>query len=168
MSPIINRVASSSLVVFDLEEYYPAGERVVLDLKERLIEGLVLREKDFRNFISNHDWASYTGKYLAITCTADAIIPHWAYMLAALSAQPFARRVVTGTLEQLELILFREAFDQVDWTKYRDARVVVKGCNKFNIPSSVYAEVAVRLRPLARSVMYGEPCSTVPLYKSSR
>ncbi|MCS6974415.1 MAG: DUF2480 family protein [Cyclobacteriaceae bacterium] len=164
---IINRVASSSLMVFELEEFYQPGERVLLDLKDQLYEGLILKEKNFREFIRTHNWQAYQGKFLAITCSADAIVPVWAFMLAALAAQPYAKRVMVGTLQELEHQLFCEAFNKVDWSRYEASRVVVKGCSKYDIPVSVYAEVAVRLRPLVRSLMFGEPCSTVPLYKSA-
>lgn len=163
---IINKVAASSLVVFDLSACYQPGERVLLDLKDQLYEGIILKEKDFREFIRSHDWQKYQDKFLAITCSADAIIPVWAFMLVAAAAQPFARKVVIGTLHDLELQLYNEVFNKIDWNEYKDARVVVKGCNRYDLPPSVYAEVAVRLRPVVRSLMFGEPCSTVPIYKS--
>lgn len=163
---IINKVAASSLVVFDLAAYYQPGERVVIDLKDQLHEGIILKEKDFREFIRSHNWQSYQDKFLAITCTADAIIPVWAFMLVSVAAQPFAKKIVHGTLQDLEFQLYRETFDKMDWNQYKDARVVVKGCSRYDLPPAVYAEVAVRLRPIVRSLMFGEPCSTVPIYKS--
>lgn len=164
---IINKVASSSLVVFDLSAYYQPGERMLLDLKDQLYQGIILKEKDFREFIRNHNWPQYQDKFLAVTCSADAIIPVWAYMLVAIAARPFAKKIVVGTLPDLELQLYRETFDKLDWNQFKNARVVVKGCSRYNLPPSVYAEVAVRLQPVVRSLMYGEPCSTVPLYKSA-
>lgn len=164
---IVNKVAASTLVVFDLAEYYQPGDRILLDLKESLYQGIILKEKDFREFIRNHNWPAYKNKYLAVTCSADAIIPLWAYMMVAIAAQPYAKKMVTGTLQDLELQLYRDAFDAIDWSRFKDARVVVKGCTRHNLPPSVYAEVAVRLRPVVRSLMYGEPCSTVPLYKAT-
>jgi hypothetical protein len=163
---IVNKVATSSLVVFDLAQYYQPGDRVLLDLKDQLYQGIILKEKDFREFIRSHNWQQYQDKFLAITCSADAIIPLWAYMLVAVAAQPFARKTVIGTLRDLELQLYQDAFNKIEWNQYKNARVVVKGCSRYELPPSVYAEVAVRLRPIVRSLMFGEPCSTVPLYKS--
>lgn len=163
--PIINRVANSALVTFDLETFYAPGERVLLDIKDQLFQGLILKEKDFREFIKGHDWASYQGKYVAIVCSADAIVPTWAYMLLAIALQPYASKIVYGSLQDLEIELFHEQLTRVNWQVFRDAKVVVKGCSKVDVPVAVYVYVAARLRPLAASIMFGEPCSTVPLYK---
>lgn len=162
---IVNRVASSELKTFDLETLYLPGERVSVDIRDRLYEGLVLREKDFRSWVREHSWTDYAGKYVAVNCSADAIVPTWAFMLLGVSLQPFAKKVVYGSLGDLERILFREALGGVDWEAYRDAKVVVKGCSRVDVPVEAYVEVVARLRPLAASIMYGEPCSTVPLYK---
>jgi hypothetical protein len=163
---IVNRVAASALVTFDLESYYTPGERVLLDIKDQLFQGLILREKDFRAFIKDHNWSAYHGKYVAVTCSVDAIIPNWAYMLVAIALEPFARKVVFGDLARLEDELFFEQLRAVDWTKYTGQKVVVKGCSKYEPGPSVYLEVALQLRPLVSSLMFGEPCSTVPLFKS--
>ena len=165
---IVNRVAASGLKTFDLENLYLLGERINLDIRERLYEGLILREKDFRAWVKEHPWSDYTGKFVAVNCSADAIVPTWAFMLLGVALQPFAEKVVYGGLEDLERVLFREALMRVDWESYRDARVVVKGCSRVNVPVEAYVEVVARLRPLAASIMYGEPCSTVPLYKRPR
>lgn len=162
---IINKVALSGLITLDLEEYYPSGERVVYDIKDNLFMGLILKEKDFRTFLKEHNWEQYTGKNVAITCSEEAIIPMWAYMLLAIQLEPYARTVVFGSLEDLEKKLFDDVLNTFDWEQYRDARVVVKGCSDKQIPASVYVEVTRRLRPLVKSLMFGEPCSTVPLYK---
>lgn len=162
---IINRVASSALVTFDLEEYYQPGERVLVDLKPWLFQELILREKDFRNFVRDHDWSQYQDKFVAVTCSADAIIPYWAYMLVSIAAGPFAKHLVFGTLEELETDLFRRALKTVDWSRFKDAKVVVKGCSKVSVPPAVYVDATRELRPLVASLMFGEPCSTVPLYK---
>lgn len=162
---IINRVNSSQLITFDLEEVYTPGERVLFDLKDLLFQELVLREKDFRDFIKSHDWTQYQNKFVAITCSADAIVPTWAYMLLSASIQPFARQVVFGSLRDLETILFNQALNKVDWQKYSSAKVVVKGCSKVEVPTSAYVEVTNRLRSVATSIMYGEACSTVPIFK---
>lgn len=165
---IVNRVAASGLKTFNLEELYRPGERVSLDIRDRLYEGLILREKDFRAWVKEHPWPDYSGKYVAVSCSADAIVPTWAFMLLGVALQPFAEKVVFGSLEDLERVLFQEALMGVDWEAYRDARVVVKGCSRVNVPVEAYVEVVARLRPLAASIMYGEPCSTVPLYKRPR
>jgi Protein of unknown function (DUF2480) len=162
---IINRVSSSSLHTFDLEALYQPGERVWLDIKDQLFEGLILKEKDFRAYLKGHDWSVYQDKFVAIGCSADAIIPTWAFMLLALALQPFARKVIYGAPEDLERILYMELLDRVDWETFKDARVVVKGCSKVNVPVQIYVEAVNRLRPFAASIMFGEPCSTVPLFK---
>ncbi|MBB5622374.1 hypothetical protein HDE69_003449 [Pedobacter cryoconitis] len=162
---IVNKVASSGLVTFNLELYYDQGERVVYDIKENLFHGLMLREKDFREFIKTHDWASYTGKNVAVICSADAIVPTWAYMLLANKLKPFANEVVFGGLDTLEAVLFSKALAKVDLSVYQDARVVVKGCADIDVPVSAYVEITSLLTPVVKSIMYGEPCSTVPIFK---
>lgn len=165
---IINKVAGSGLVSLDLESYYDQGERVVYDLKDNLYQGLILREKDFRAFLKEHDWSAYSGKHVAITCSEDAIIPTWAFMLLTLQLQPYAGQIVFGDLEKLEERLFYAALDRIDPEDYRDKKVVVKGCSKYAVPTSTYVEVTRRLKPVVQSLMFGEPCSTVPLYKRPR
>jgi len=162
---IINRVATSSLVTFDLEELYSPGERTLFDLKDLLFQGLILKEKDLRDFIKDHDWSTYTGKYVAVTCTTDAIVPTWAFMLIALSLQPFAKFIVSGSLEDLERELFLQKLEVVDWKKFSNQKVVIKGCSKVDVPIPAYVEAIVQLRPFASSIMFGEACSTVPLFK---
>ncbi len=161
----VNRVATSGLVTLNLEEFIHPGERVVYDIKENLFHGLLLREKDFREFLKTHDWAQYAGKNVAIICSADAIVPTWAYMLLATKLQPHTNRYVFGDLAALDQALFQDALAQIDPEEYRDAKVVVKGCGQIPVPTAAYVEVMHRLLPVAASVMYGEPCSTVPLYK---
>jgi len=165
---IVNRVSESSLVTFDLEQYYQVGDRILIDIKDQLYEGLILREKEFREFIKSHDWSIYQDKFVAITCSADAIIPIWAYMLVAISVSPFARTIEFGTLDQLEEKLFKQTLSGVSWEQYRDSKVVVKGCSKVNVPTSVYVWAVAQLQPLVSSLMFGEACSTVPLYKRKR
>ena len=162
---IINKVAQSGLVSFDLAELYPQGERVLYDIKDNLFHGLILREKDFRDFIKEHNWEQYSGKHVAITCTADAIVPTWAYMLLANRLAPFATTVIFGDLESLETILFERALEKLDIEKYRDQRIVIKGCGDIAIPESAFINLTVRLTTVSKSIMYGEPCSTVPIYK---
>lgn len=165
---IVNKVASSSLITFNLEEYYVPGDRILLDIKDQLYQGLILKEKDFRDFIKTHDWSQYQNKFIAITCSADAIVPTWAYMLLTIALQPFAKKIVFGSLQELETILYHEELVKVDWTKFKNAKVVIKGCSKVDVPIAVYVEATNRLKPLAASLMFGEPCSTVPLFKKSR
>lgn len=162
---IVNRVAASGLVTIDPAVWYPEGERVVYDLKDNLFQGLILREKEFRAFLKEHDFSRYSGKLVAVTCSADAIIPTWAYMLLSVSLEPYAKRVVCGSREVLETLLFREALDQVDMEQFRDQKIVIKGCGDIPVPPSAYMELAARLKRVAKSVMYGEACSTVPVFK---
>lgn len=165
---IVNKVANSALKTFDLEELYTPGDRVVLDIKDQLYQGLVLREKEFRDFIKSHDWSAYKGKHVSIQCSADAIVPTWAYMLLSSALQPFVTTVIFGSSEQLETTLFTKKLDTVDWSAYKDAKVVIKGCSKVEVPVAVYVEATNRLRVQASSIMFGEPCSTVPIFKKGR
>lgn len=165
---IINRVAKSGLVTLDLEDYYHKGERVLYDLKDNLYMGMILREKDFRDFLKTHDWTQYAGKNVAITCTEDAIIPTWAYMLLTIHLQPYANTVVFGNLEALEDKLFYDALAAINPTDYIGARVVIKGCSKFPVPTSAYVEITRLLQHHVQTLLFGEPCSTVPLYKKSK
>jgi len=165
---IINRVANSGLVTFDLEEYYQPGERVLVDIKDQLFQGLIVREKDFREFIKSHPWRQYQDKFVAVTCTADAIIPRWAYMLLTSALQPYARKIVFGSLEDLEKKIYFDILSRIDWKQFTDARVVIKGCSKVDVPTAVYVEATQMIRPYASSIMFGEPCSTVPVYKKPK
>jgi hypothetical protein len=165
---IINRVASSPLVTFNLEDYYPEGERVLYDIRDNLFQEMILREKDFRAFVKEHDWSQYEGKLVALHCSVDAIVPTWAYMLLVTKLEPYARMVVFGGLDTLEAALYQQALSKVDPEEFRDAKVVVKGCGKYPVPVFAYTEITRILRPYAASIMFGEPCSTVPLYKKSK
>jgi hypothetical protein len=162
---IINKVAQSGLVTLDPASFYPQGERVLYDIKDNLYMELILREKDFREFVKAHDWAQYAGKNVAITCTADAIVPAWAYMLIANKLAPYANEVVFGDLGLLETVLFIKGISSVDLEQYRDQRIVLKGCGDIPVPVSAYVELTKKLTPIAKSLMFGEPCSTVPIYK---
>lgn len=162
---IVNRVASSALKVFDLEEYYVPGERVLLDISDQLYQGMILKEKTFRDFIKSHNWAQYDGKFVAITCSAEAIVPTWAYMLLTSSLEPFAREIVYGGLEELEARIFFDSLSKVDWQQYSGEKVVIKGCSKVAVPTAAYVEATRLIRRYAASIMYGEPCSTVPVFK---
>lgn len=165
---IVNRVAQSALLSFDLEEYYHPGERVLLDIKDNLYMGMILREKDFRDFVKATDWSAYAGKNVAITCSADAIVPTWAYMLLATRLAPYANTVVFGDLSALEAVLFKDALAKVNLEAFRDAKVIIKGCSHLPVPVSAYVEITRLLSPVVASLMYGEPCSNVPLYKKPK
>lgn len=165
---IINKVSESGLVQIDLEELFPGGDRVLFDLKNWLFEGLILKEKDFREQLKNHDWSFYKNKFVAVTCSADAIIPTWAYMLLATYLDPFAKKVVFGDLKKMEQELFHFEILKLNPEQYKDQRVVVKGCSNKEVPVSAYMELTALLRPFVKSIMYGEPCSTVPVYKQPK
>ena len=164
----MNRVTSSGLITFNLEEYYPKGERVLLDIKDLLFEGLVLKEKDLREFIKRNNWEQYQNKHVAITCSADAIIPNWAFMLIATALQPYAAMIQCGDLNQLEEKIFQIELSKINWDEFRGKKIVVKGCSNINVPVSIYVEVVRYLQPVASSIMFGEPCSTVPLFKAPK
>ena len=163
---IINKVASSGIITIDLEEYYQKGERKIIDIKDQLFQGLILREKDFREYIKSNNWEAYNNCFVAITCTADAIVPTWAYMLVSLALQPFAKKTCFGNLETLESILYEVQFSKINFENYKDTRIVIKGCGNLPVPLHAYISLAAHLKPYAKSIMYGEPCSTVPLYKN--
>ncbi|MBI2272821.1 MAG: DUF2480 family protein [Bacteroidetes bacterium] len=162
---MVNKVAESGLISFDLEEYYPKGEIKTFDLKEYLFMGLILKEKDFRAALQTTDWTVYQDANVAITCSADAIIPMWAYMLIASYLQPYAKEIVFGDEKKLVSTLLFKNLASVRGEEYTDKRVVVKGCGEVDIPESAYVEITNKLRPFVKSIMYGEPCSTVPIYK---
>lgn len=166
MSEIINRVAQSKLLTFNLEDYYPAGKRVLLDIKDWLYEGLILREKDFRSQLENHDWSGYQDAYVALNCSTDAVIPGWAYMLIATKLQPFAKKVVIGDLEALESSLYQSILEDLDVSAYEGKPVIIKGCSHKPVPPNAYLWATTKIQSVAKSVMYGEACSSVPLFKS--
>ena len=165
---IINRVTNSKLKTFDLEEIYPEGKRVLFDIKDWLFEEIILKEKDFRVSVKNHDWSQYKNCFVAITCSVDAIIPSWAFMLIAAEINPFANKVVIGNLELLETVIYQELLEFVDFKEFADFPVIIKGCAERPIPNSAFAFLISKLQPIARSIMFGEACSTVPLYKSKK
>ena len=162
---IVNRIANSPIITFKLEEYYPEGERALIDIKDLLFQGMILRERDLREWVKEHDWTQYQNKHVAITCSADAIIQVWAYMLIEARLQPFAQTVVFGSLKDLETYLYRQVLDQLDYSQFEDKPVVIKGCSEIQIPEAVYVEATRRILPYAKKLSYGEPCSTVPIYK---
>lgn len=165
--PIINKVAESGLITLDLEQYFPKGETAVFDLKDYLFMGMILKEKDYREALKAKDWSVYKDKNVALVCTADAIIPVWAWMLAATYLQPVAKELVMGDEKELHKTLFIKNLSAVNVNEFEDKRVVIKGCGETPIPDYVYMEITRLLRPVVKSIMYGEPCSTVPVYKKS-
>lgn len=162
---IINRVSNSKLVTFNLEDLYPQGERVLFDIKDWLFEGFVLREKDFRAAAKAHDWSRYSDKYVALICSTDAIIPGWAYMLLSTYLAPIAKKVVIGDLEMLETILYTEILKDLDVSQYEGLPVIIKGCSRRPVPQNAYLQIINKLQPIAQGIMYGEACSSVPLFK---
>jgi len=165
---IINRVANSALAVFDLEDYYPKGTRSQIDISQWLLEGFLLKENDFRDHLKHHDWSQYSDQYVAVDCSTDAIVPAWASILVTLQLAPFAKKIVNGTLEDLDTALYHEILPTIDYSIYKDKPVIIKGCSKKPVPMSAYVLAAQRLQPFAKSIMYGEACSAVPLYKSAK
>ncbi|MGL1888533.1 MAG: DUF2480 family protein [Reichenbachiella sp.] len=162
---IVNKVAESSLINFDLEQYYDQSPRAVVDIKDQLFNGLVLREKDFREFVKTNDWSVYQDKNVAIHCSVDAIVATWAYMLLSSVLAPIAKNLVFGDKSHLENFLFQQALSKIDLEEYRDTKVIIKGCGRFSVPEFAYVEIARLLVPVVSSLMYGEACSAVPLYK---
>lgn len=162
---IINRIAQSKLITLDLEDFYPKGRRVLIDISIWLFEGLFLREKDFRTYLDKEEWEQYKDTYVALTCTSDAIIPGWAYMLVTTKLQPYAKQVVVGDLELLETSLFQKIIENMDVTEFEGKSIIIKGCSKKPIPSNAYLWLTAKMQPVAKSIMYGEACSSVPLFK---
>lgn len=165
---IINKVANSALEVFDLEDYYPAGIRTQIDISQWLYEGFLLKEKDFRDALKNHDWPQYQNHFVAINCSTDAIIPAWATILVTVYLAPFAKKVVAGTLSDLDTALYQEIIPTIDFTLYQDKPVILKGCSRKPVPESAYIMAIQKLQTVAKSIMYGEACSAVPLFKKPK
>ena len=166
--PLINRVAASGLININLEEYFPKEELVSFDLKDYLYMELILKEKDFRAALKEHDWSQYKGKILTVFCSADAIIPVWAFMLVAAYAEPFAHEIFQGTADTFYKLAFAKALDNLDASQYEQKRIIIKGCSNQPVPVSAYVELTRKLRPYAQSIMFGEACSSVPIFKRPR
>ncbi|AUS04713.1 DUF2480 family protein [Pseudotamlana carrageenivorans] len=163
---IINRVANSKLVTVNLEDYYPQGKRVLFDIKDWLYEGFILREKDFRNQVASFDWSQFQDQYVALTCSSDAIIPGWAYMLLSIQLQPVAKKIIVGSLDNLETSIYQDVINQLDVSEFEGKPIIIKGCSNKPVPQNAYIMLANKLQPVAKSIMYGEACSSVPLYKN--
>jgi hypothetical protein len=165
MSELVNKVAESGLITLDLEVYYPQDEILSFDLTEHLFMGQILKEKDFRASLQSLDWSVFQGKTVALYCSADAIIPLWAYMLVTSYLKPYAKRVLSGTPEEARKQLFIDNIRSLDPTQFSGSRVVVKGCGDTQLGEYAFVEITSLLQPVVKSLMYGEPCSTVPVYK---
>jgi len=165
METIVNKVSQSGILTFNLEEYFDSSPRIIFDIKQCLFMGLILKEKDFREFIKTHDWLQYQSKNVSIICSADAIVPTWAYMLIASKLNGIANYFIFGNLEMLENALFQKALASVNIEDYRDKKMVIKGCGNLPVPTYAYVEITRLFLPVASSIMYGEPCSTVPVFK---
>ena len=162
---IINRVANSKIITIDLEDYYPNCQRHLLDIKNWLYKGLVLREKEFRSFVDNFEWAKFNDGYVAVFCSSGAIIPTWDYLLIATKLKDNCIMNIVGDLDYLEKQIFSEIIKLIDFSNLNDKSIVIKGCSKKNIPIDAYSQLINRLKPIAKRIMFGEACSTVPLYK---
>ena len=165
---IVNKISNSKLVNIDLEEFYPEGERVLFDIKDWLFNGIILKEKDFRTSVKNHNWSQYNNAYVALSCSEDAIIPSWAYLLLASELAAFAKKVIVGNLELLETVLFQEVIQNLNIDLFKDKPIIIKDCAHKPIPSSAFTMLIQKLQPIAKTIMYGEACSTVPLYKRKK
>jgi WD40 repeat protein len=165
---IINRVAKSKLITLDLEDFYPKGKRIVLDIKDWLFQELILKEKDFRDSVTNHNWEQYLNSYVALTCSSDAIIPSWAYLLITTRLNDYAKKVVVGDLELLETVIYQEVIQQLDTSEYTNKPVIIKGCTNKPIPASAYTLLVQKIQSVTKTIMFGEACSTVPLYKAKK
>ena len=168
MDAIVNRVAESALITFDLEKLYQIGQRQSIDLSQWLYEGLILKEKDFRAQLNAHDWSVYQDQFVALYCSTEAILPAWASLLVTSHLQPYSRKVVMGTLEDLEVQLFSEEIQLLDVTPFKEKPVIIKGCSYKTVPQDAYVQLIAKLQPIVKSHFYGEACSSVPLYKKKK
>jgi hypothetical protein len=166
--PIVNRVAESALITFDLEKLYQIGNRQTIDLSQWLEQGLLLKEKEFRAQLKAHDWSAYQDQFIALHCSTEAILPAWASLLVMTHLQPFARKVVLGSLNDLEVQLFAEEIQLLDVTPYKDQPLIIKGCNDKTVPQDAYVQLIAKLQPVVKSLFYGEACSSVPLFKKKK
>ena len=166
--PILNRVSKSSLETIDLEKYRLKGIRFFFDIKNVLENGLVLRENIFREYVKMHDWSKYSNQFVAIGCSSNAVLPSWAKLLVAASLKPHAKKVIIGSLEQLETVLFEKVLNEIDFSKYLNKPVIIKGCSDLSIPESAYGLLINKLQGVAKKISYGEACSSVPLWKSEK
>lgn len=165
---IINRVANSKLITIDLEDYYPQEKRVVIDIKDWLFQEIILKEQEFRAHLKNHNWEQYKDTYIALTCSSDAIIPSWAYLLISTHLNSYAKKIVVGNLELLETVIFNDIISVMDITNFKMKPIIIKGCADKPIPATAYTLLIQKIQSVAKTVMFGEACSTVPLYKAKK
>ena len=165
---IVNRIAESALITFDLEDLYQIGERKSIDLSQWLYEGLILKEKEFRGHLNAHEWSSYQDQFISLHCSTEAILPAWAFLLLTTYLQPFARKVVIGSIQDLEVQLFSEEIQLLDVTPFKDKPVIIKGCSDKTVPQDAYVKLITKLQPVVKSLFFGEACSSVPLYKRKK
>lgn len=165
---ITNRVAKSPIITFNLEDLYQDGTRQVIDISQWLYKGIILREKDFRQSLKLVDWTEYKNAYICLQCSTDAIIPSWAYMLISTYLNPFAKKVIVGTAKELNQILYTETINKIDVEAYRNRPLIVKGCSHKPVPETAYLQLIQKLQPVAKSLMFGEACSAVPLFKKKK
>lgn len=166
MDEIVNKVANSKLMVFDLEDYYPEENYVTsIDISQWLFGGFVLKESEFRDHLKNTDWSVYQDKYVVLFCSEDAILPAWAFTLVTVHLAPYALKVVQGSKENAIIEWYQDVLNKLDYTDYFDKPLILKGCAKKQVPQEVYTIAIQKLIKVAKSVMFGEACSAVPLYK---
>lgn len=165
---IFNRVAESKLITFDLEKLYQIGDRMPIDLSQWLDKGIILREKEFRLKLKQHNWKAYRNQFVAIYCSTDAVLPAWASLLVTTYLQPYAKKVVMGTLIDLETHLFTEEIKKINVSSFKDKAVIIKGCTDKKVPEDSYVQLISRLQPVVKSLFYGEACSSVPLFKKKK
>ena len=165
---IVNRIAESALITFDLEDLYQIGERKSIDLSQWLYEGLILKEKEYRAHLNAHEWSSYQDQFISLHCSTEAILPAWAFLLLTTYLQPFARKVVIGSIQDLEVQLFSEEIQLLDVTPFKDKPVIIKGCSDKTVPQDAYVKLIAKLQPVVKSLFFGEACSSVPLYKRKK
>ena len=165
---IVNRVSKSALITFDLEKLYQIGTRKSIDLSQWLYQGLLLKEKEFRAQLKAHDWRAYQDHFIALHCSTEAILPAWASLLVTTHLQPYVRKVVLGTLKDLEVQLFTEEIQLLDLSQYKDQPLIIKGCSEKKVPQDAYVQLIAKLQPVVKSLFYGEACSSVPLFKKKK
>jgi hypothetical protein len=162
---IVNKVAQSKLITIDLEDWYPKDNRITIDIKDILFQGLILREKDLREYVASTNFDFCKNSLVNIVCSADAVVPTWAYMLLTVHIQPHAKRIFYGYTHDFDSLLYTEIIENLDVAKYQDGKIIIKGCGSLPVPISAFVALTNKLAPIAKSIMYGEPCSTVPLFK---
>ena len=162
---IVNRVAKSNLKTIDLEDYYPEGERIILDIKQWLFNDFILKETEFRTHLKNYNWKQFQNKYVVLSCSSDAILPSWAFLLVATYLNPIAKKVVIGNLKELETAIFYDIISDFNFEEFKNLPIIIKGCSNKPIPETAYSFLIEKLQPIAKSIMFGEACSSVPLFK---